>query len=406
MGVARVAAPELLAHFLLANLAFQIVLVQLRTSVGQPFLVHRSTAGIDERASEREYLAAVTATGLAVTAIALVVTPLLPAAARDVYLVLAATFPVLALADGVRFLAIARGAPGQALVVDGARVLLFVAVVAAWTVAGDPRTLGVVVVRSVAVAVALALGYLVTRTRPVAPAIRTWWRENRRMSIAFGAEGLMNRVSSYSVTYGLVWFASLAAVAGFRSGSSLTNLVGICFASVPMVLVPHYRRRMSASDAVVPRGELMRIGLTVSAALVGITALGAVVLLNLPESVGEQLLGETWEYALDSLPGLLFWTAGDAATLGPLLVLRATARTRQSVVARTVQSIATVVLGFAGAWLGGAPGAAWGVGLGAWLGAAAWYRLVWADGGWDPRTDAIRARQSPDAGDATLAGSG
>jgi O-antigen/teichoic acid export membrane protein len=163
-----------------------------------------------------------------------------------------------------------------------------------------------------------------------------------------------------------------------------------------MVLLPHYRTRMSSAKDVVPRRELMRVAGAVSSSVLAVTAVGSIVLLTLPDTFGRQLFGETWPLVVESLPGLLFWTAGTGVILGPLTILRATARTRQGVVARTVQSVGIVVCGFAGAALAGAPGAAWGVGTGAWIGVIAWYLVVWADGSWDPRTDAILGRDGAD----------
>lgn len=392
VGVARVAPSETLAHFLLANLAFQILLGLFRASITQPFMVHRATTGIDTRSSERQFLSATAWAALGVTLAALAVTLPMGGEARSITQVLTLTFPFLALGDGLRYIAIARSQPGRAVVIDGTRVLLFVAPLGAWTVAGDPTPFGVIWLRFGAVAAAAALAVVVARAWVPRPAIVRWWRENRSMSLAFGAENVLTRVSAYSVTYGLVWFAPLAALAGFRAGSSLTNLISVMFASVPMVLLPHYRSQLTAATQVISRAELMRMASTVSGAVVGITLVGSVVLLNLPASVGEQMFGESWDVTLDSLPGLLFWTAGGGATLGPQMVLRSTARTREGVVARTVQCTAIVVLGFAGAALGGAPGAAWGLGLGSWVGVVAWFRLVWADGAWDPRSDAIATR--------------
>ena len=100
---------------------------------------------------------------------------------------------------------------------------------------------------------------------------------------------------------------------------------------------------------------------------------GSVVLLNLPDSIGRDLFGDTWPEARVALPGLLFWTAGAGAINGPLTVLRATARVRQGLKARALNSIAVMICGFVGAALDGAPGAAWGLGVGAWLGVAAWF---------------------------------
>jgi hypothetical protein len=347
-------------------------------------MVHRATAGVDGVHADHQLVGAVSATSLAVAAAGLVGALVAGGPAQIILLSLAVGFPLVAVLDCTRYIAIARGLPGRAAALDSVRVFGFLLVYAAWSVAGDPTALGVVLLWLGSGVIGLIGLALALRVPPQRPAISAWWRTHGRMAMGFGAENLMLRISAYSVAYSLVWFATLPDVAGFRAGSSLTNLITIFFASVPMVLMPHYRRRLTTASGPVGRGPLLRIAGTVTTAVVVMTAAGSVILLNLPEDIGTALFGDTWTEARESLPGLLFWTAGSAATLGPLLVLRATARVKRSVTARFASSVVIMVTGMTGAALAGAPGAAYGLGIGAWMGVVGWYVVVWRDGSWSP----------------------
>ncbi len=400
-AVARVAGVETVGQFALAYLTFQIALSMTRQGMTQAYMVRRSTTGIDTLAADRDLIRATSWVSLLAGAIALASAMVfVSGTARTISALLAIAFPIVAVCDCMRFIAIGRHRPGLAILFDSVQTFGFIAGVAIWTVTGTPTALGVVILWGVMSVIGLAISFVVLRLRPYRPRIRAWWSDHGTMSLAFGGENIMTRIAAYSVTYGLVWFASIPALAGFRAGSSLTNLVTLFFAAIPMVVMPHYRTQLTAATSVVQRGQLMRIAGVISFFVAAITAAGSVVLLSLPASIGHDLFGDTWPEARVSLPGLLFWTAGAGAINGPLTVLRATARIRQGLTARALNSIAVMVCGFVGAALGGAPGAAWGLGLGAWLGVAAWFRVVWVDGDWDPASDRVAQRLEGDVAPA------
>jgi len=393
VGVARVGDVETVGHFALAYLTLQFAQITTRAGLSQEFMVHRATDGVDGLASDRDLIRSSAWVGLVGAAVAGAITlATLRGEPRSIALLLTAAFPVMAVVDCLRFVAIARGVPGQAVAQDSVRVVGFVLVMAGWTVVGRPTVLGAILVWIVMATLGMAMALISLRLRLYVPAIRAWWKARGRMALAYSSESLVNRAALYSVSYSLVWFASISAVAGFRAGSALTNLITICFAAVPMVVMPHYRARLTRSTGVVSRVYLLRIAAMGTGYVVLLTALGSVVLLNVPADIGRQILGDVWPLARESLPGLLFQTAGGSAVVGPTMVLRATARVRHSLVSSLVMAVCVMIGGMTGAALGGAPGAGWGLGFGGWVGVAFWFWVIWADGDWDPRSDRVTSR--------------
>ena len=131
--------------------------------------------------------------------------------------------------------------------------------------------------------------------------------------------------------------------------------------------------------------HLERAALALSAGLVVVAVGWGVMLLLIPESFGEWLMGSTWNAVVPLIVPLAVTFAGLLAMIGPMMSLRAVANSRRSLRANIVTSVATLVLIVAGAWLGVCVG--FGVGRGGG-GVDGCGRVVASIASWDPRSAA------------------
>ena len=100
---------------------------------------------------------------------------------------------------------------------------------------------------------------------------------------------------------------------------------------------------------------------------------GAFALL-LPTSVGEALLGSTWEPARAVLLPTIVSQIGSVLSSGPSMGLRTFAAARRSLRVSLINSVVAVVLGVGGAIAAGVDGAAWGLAAAALISAGLWWR--------------------------------
>jgi hypothetical protein len=111
--------------------------------------------------------------------------------------------------------------------------------------------------------------------------------------------------------------------------------------------------------------------------LVALTGVWGMGLLLMPDQMGTQVLGATWDAAAEVLPATAAqWLAVGAAT-GAALALKALARGGALLRVALVQAPVALLAGTAGAALDGARGAAAGLALAQVLGAAVtWWWLL------------------------------
>jgi O-antigen/teichoic acid export membrane protein len=120
-------------------------------------------------------------------------------------------------------------------------------------------------------------------------------------------------------------------------------------------------------------------------------------LLLLPESVGRQLLGESWPGARSVLLPIALSSIVPLAMAGPRIGLRALEEGTRTLRASGVQFVLTIVGGVTGALLAGTVGAAWGLALGTCVAGIAWWvELVHATNEQAARITEAEAAISPD----------
>lgn len=234
-------------------------------------------------------------------------------------------------------------------------------------------------------AVAALAGGVQTGALPDLRRMRVWWSSNRAVIADLTADFAALTGSAQLWLFGTGAVAGLSAAGALRGGQVLLGPLNVLFMGAALVAVPEAVRWHHRSAA-----TLVRRCLATAAALASASVLWGAAALLLPDGLGEELLGPTWEPARTVVLPLTAWMVASGVVAGLALGLRASGRTRRGVRVRAVTGIASVVAATAGAALGGAEGAAWGLAAATAAGILLWWRelqRVASDAGEPPRPE-------------------
>jgi O-antigen/teichoic acid export membrane protein len=275
---------------------------------------------------------------------------------RGALVALGICFPALLLQDSWRFAFFANGQNVQAFVNDlvwaVALLVLFIAVslstfegvgwfIAAW--GGSAAIAGV-------------FGAYQARLIPKPSAALSWWKNHRDLSNWFVYEFLTVSGSVQVATFAIVGILGVQAVGALRAGGVLFGATNIFVMGFGLVAIPEGVRLLSTSVAEFRRSMLSLSGIVAAIAL----AWGGV-LMVLPDSIGTELLGETWPAARQLFLPLALGIVFGSAALGFTSGLRSLAAAKAIFRARLIVTALVLTGVFAGAFIGqSAQGVAWG----------------------------------------------
>jgi O-antigen/teichoic acid export membrane protein len=281
-------------------------------------------------------------------------------------LVLAVCVPLLVLQDLGRYLGIATQRPARALVLDTVWLVLQIVAVAMLFVA-DARTLGWFIAAwagsGALSGVLLFFQYTDYRLRLSLTWLRYTWSFSWRYLI------------SYSSTQSTALAAS-GAVGAFAGSKALGGVQGTIllvrpFGTVQVAAVAAGVSEISRSNG--SRSRIRRRALQITGFATGLAIANAVVMLVLPDRVGELILGATWHTAkpllLPTGVQIVFLGALTGARAG-LLGMRAI---RRAVVIDVASTAVVLVATFSGVLIDDALGALWAVAIGQAILATTWW---------------------------------
>lgn len=291
--------------------------------------------------------------GLLFGAGVLVAAALTTSSVRWVLLVLAALLPALLLQDFWRSAFVSGGRPASAFANDATWVLVQVALVTTLIVAGTQEAYAFVGVWALGGLVAALLGIRQSSSRPSLAAGRRWLTGHTSTSLPLlGAALTMTGAGQVGLLLvGLV--GSVEDVGGLRAVQTLLGPLNIIGFGLASFAVPEIARRSLAPRAV------WKAAAALSALFGAVTAAWSLVLLLLPDSVGERVLGETWAQAEEAVPGLAVSMLLVALMVGPSVVVRALDRTSLLFSCSALLGVLLLVLPAVGMSLYGIAGAAW-----------------------------------------------
>lgn len=363
---AMVLSAEGFGYVAIALTVATLLLQLLRPVVSQPLLlVASATEGRTFAGYARAALGAGSALGFACGVVVAGCGLVLGGSCGSALVAAGVVLPGLFLQDTLRYVAFASGRPqraalsdfvwliGLALVVVCARQAPPWVYVLAW---GAPATVGGLV--------ALAQARLV-------PDLRNgpdWIRQHRAVSWPLFVE-IAAAVGSVQAAVLLVSATSGASAAGaFRAAQTLLGPVNVLGMAGVAFLVPELVRRPTLSPA-----ARLRAAAGLSAVLAAANLLCGLVLLSIPDSWGERVLGATWQEASGVLLPFALWSAAVALTLGPFTVLQAIGRARTAARCSLLLFPLVMVGTCAGLILGGVEGAAFGIAVAQVLTLGAWW---------------------------------
>ncbi|WP_338673497.1 hypothetical protein V1460_10590 [Streptomyces sp. SCSIO 30461] len=369
---ARVSTAHGFAAFSMVYLTFTVLLGLNTAYAGQVVVLTRGDTATTGAACR----SAVAFTGLAATAcgVLLAVAGTVTAAVGSTgpggaFLALGIVLPLVLVQDVLRYAFSTLRRPGLALVTDTLRLLCVVPALLLQPQHTAPGLLVAVWGLSAVPALLLGLRLLWPHVRGTRTDLRPYARRGH-LGRRFAVEFAVGNASSQLAVLGLGLFAAPLAVGALRGASTLFGPLNVLFNSVnafgPPLLNRFDGRRATARAAAF-------LGLVLCAVGLG----WGLVLHALPDGVGRQLLGETWQSAASLLPA----TGAQYAVMGlgtcALVTLRVLSP-RSTLSVQVVFSLLSVVLMLGGYLLtGSALGAAWGLAAGSALKAvAAWIRAA------------------------------
>ncbi|MFG2773871.1 hypothetical protein [Streptomyces sp. NPDC048350] len=364
---ARASSADGFAAFSMVYIVFTVLLGLGAAYVGQSVVLEKGEEH-ETGAAVRSAVAFTATASTAAGALLLAAGAVLGGATGLAVLALGAVLPVVLVQDGLRYGFSALRRPHLALAADLLRLACAVPALLLQPHGSSPARLVLVWGLSALPAALLGLALLHPYVRNRPWSLRRLLGKDhlgRRFVVEFG----VGSASSQLAVLGLGLLAGPLVVGALRGATTLFGPLNTLFTSVnafgPPLLGRAGGRRATVRAAVA------------LATVLALVALGwAAVLYALPDRVGRQLLGATWQSTAALLPATGSQYAVMAAGTCALVTLRVLSP-RATLSVQVVFSLLSVALMLAGYGVGGAAGAAWGLAAGSALKAlAAWTRVA------------------------------
>jgi O-antigen/teichoic acid export membrane protein len=367
--IARLVSAREFGAYSLAFVAYTVILGLCSAGISDPVVVRHSSFGAGRRSTT--WGAATGAaivfgllTGLPVALAGFVVGGPLGRCLLAVGLLL----PGLLAQDVIRYVFFAEGSPRGASGIDAVwaatQLTAYVGVAAGMAAPGPEHLLAA---WGLSAWVAALVGLVRLRVRPTLGAGRQWWMEHRDLGRPFAGDFAMRTGASQLAMAGAGAVAGLQALGALRAGLLLMGPVNLAASGLRIFALPEGSRIRDRSP-----GKLLPASVVLATVIVAGGALWSVVLLAIPDSVGIELLGDTWSGARELLPFVAVLTLGGVSAAPALYGLRILGAGRRLLRARGIDAVLTTVAAVGGAAAYGARGAALG-----WAAANVVVSVVW-----------------------------
>ena len=275
---------------------------------------------------------------------------------RGALVTLGICFPALLLQDSWRFAFFANGQKVQAFVNDLVWAVALLVLVIAVSMSTFEGVAWFIAAWGGSAAIAGLFGAYQARLIPKPTAALSWWKSHRDLSDWFVYEFLTVRGSVQVATFAIVGILGVQAVGALRAGSVLFGATNIFVMGFGLVAIPEGVKLLGTSVAEFRRSMLSLSGIVAAIAL----AWGGV-LMMLPDSIGTELLGESWPAASQLFLPIALGIAFGSAWVGFTSGLRSLAAAKTIFRARLIVTVLVLTGVFAGALIGqNAQGVAWG----------------------------------------------
>lgn len=374
IAVARAMDAQVGGAFAYAFLVFTLVIALSRAVTTDPLTIRFSAAHPASRSDAiAQAAASAGAVGFVAGALSAGAGLVLGGDLGHAMLLLAVVLPGQLLQDAWRAAAFASADARRATINDAVRVAVQFGVIGVciWTGTDD---LSWYMGAWAAGAWAAALLGMWQFRRPAAPArVLAWLRTHAGLSVRLGAGVLINMGAVTLTMSLLVAIVGVADTGGLRFAQSVLGPIQVLFGAMTAFVLPLMARRLAAAGARSLRGP----AIVVSTAAAGISLVVVVVLLVLPDSMGEELLGASWDGARQVMAAVGLAQCFIALALGGSLSAMAMGRADITLTVAALQAPLLLGLGLGGAFWLGVEGAAWGLAVAQGIGCVTILVLAW-----------------------------
>ncbi|MGH2652950.1 MAG: hypothetical protein ACRDHV_01190 [Actinomycetota bacterium] len=284
------------------------------------------------------------------------------------FLLLAISLPGLLLQDSWRYAFFTWGQGRKAFLNDLVWATLLFSALGLLTISGRASVRSFILAWGASAAAAAILGMAQARMVPHLRSSISWLREHRDLGPRYLAEFVSVNGAFQLTMYAVAGLAGVAAAGFLRGGLILLGPVMVLYMGTRLVAIPEAARLLGRSAV---RFRKAIRGISVLLAL-GAAAWG-VLLLLIPEGLGETLLGASWTGAQKLIPPFITMFVAQGFQVGAFIGLRSLAAAKRSLKARLIEGGLTLVAGMLGAGLGGSVGAAWALAAIFWVESAVWW---------------------------------
>ena len=370
--VARAVGAEDFGAFTVSFAVYSVIVLLSRALLGQPLGIRYADA--DERgarAAAGASTGAAAVTGILVAALVCGVALAIGGELGAVLMVMAAFLPGLLVQDVWRLAFFAQGRPQLAALIDGLWSVLLAAGVALLVLGGVHHAAPYVLAWGAAATLAAVVGALRGRAAPQVSGAWAWVRSHWTMTRFLLFEQLLTQGAYQGSLMLIGGVGSLSAVAALRGAQVALGPVAMLSVSAMAFAVPELARRSWLSAA-----QRLRIALAAGAVLAVLGILWGVLVLVLPDAVGEQVLGDSWSGVRTVLLASLVGQVASLFTSGATYVVYSRGATAAAFGVNATVAVLLVVLGLTGLVLHGAVGAAWGFAAAYCIVAPLWFRAL------------------------------
>jgi hypothetical protein len=367
--VARSVDAHSFGAFAICFSIYSLVIGGTRTLVSDPLTIRFGAAGPESfAAARRPAIAGAACLGAVAGALLVVAAFTQTGDLRNSLLALGLTMPGLALQDALRLSFISERRPRAAAANDFLWAALQGAGVALLLFTDVSSAALFVAVWGAGAAVAAFYGIVSAQAYPVPRRAFRWLRDQLHMSGFF--------ISEYVAVAGAIQLAMLfvaiigevSDVGAIRGGFVLLGPLSVIFFGSTFFAVPELvRRRM------LPPRHHLKAAAALSGSLLLATLLWGGLLLQIPDELGRELLGEAWVGGRAVVPALIALQAGVALAIGPVCVMRAFGAARQTMEMGLLLAPLLLLFAIVGVRLDGAEGAALGLAIAQWIPVAVWW---------------------------------
>ncbi|RKN12257.1 hypothetical protein [Streptomyces radicis] len=363
---ARQSTVDDFASFAVVYTVFALLLGLTGAYVGQPLALRRGRESALHRHCRASVAFTLYASG-ALGAVLAAATVALPGGIAGGLAALGVVLPVVLTQEALRYAFAVLRVPHLALASDVVRGAVALPLLAAQPYGTGPARMVLVWGLSALPALALAGLLLIRRTRGARGAVGARaLLDPRHLGRRFAVEFGVGNAGSQVAVVGLGVLADPLAVGALRGASTLFGPMNVLFNAAtgfgPPLLGRHGGPHRQARAAGLAGGVLAAVAVALALALS-----------LLPDAAGREILGDTWELAVELLPATGSQYAAMALGTCGLLTLRLLSP-RATLPLQVVFSAFSVCCLLVGYGLGGITGAAWGLAFGSAAKAAA----VWA----------------------------